>query len=78
MICSAQILTWDVMLKKCEGLQFDSNEISGAFLMKLVIKMEKNSIFWPCFQEELDKLRPASVEDNSSPKPQDLTQNLPA
>lgn len=51
------------MLKKCEGLQFDSNEISGAFLMKLVIKMEKTSIFWPCSQEELDKLRPASVVD---------------
>lgn len=63
MIYPAQILTWDVTLKQCEGLQFDSNEISGVFLMKLVIKMEKTSIFWPRSQEELDKLKPASVVD---------------
>lgn len=67
------------MLKQREGLQFDSNKISGAFLMKLVIKMAETSIFWPCSQEELDKLRPVSVVDITlNQNHRDLTQNLPA
>lgn len=51
------------MLKQHEGLEFDSKETSGAFLMKVVLKMAETSIFWLTSQEELAKLRPLSVVD---------------
>lgn len=67
------------MLKQRGGLEFDSKETSGAFLMTVVPKMAETSIFWPSSQEELAKLRPISVVDITlNQNHRDLTQNLPA
>lgn len=67
------------MLKQHEGLEFDSKETSGAFLLKVVFKMAETSIFWPSSQEELAKLRPLSVVDITlNQNHRDLIQNLPA
>lgn len=65
------------MLKQREGLEFDSKQTSGAFLMKVVLEMAETSIFWPSSQEELAKLRPISVVDTTlNQNHRDLTQYL--
>lgn len=67
------------MLKQHEGLEFDSKETLGAFLMKVVLKMAETSFFWPPSQEELAKLRPLSVVDITlNQNHRDLIQNLSA
>lgn len=60
---------------KCE---MKACETSGAFLVKVLLKMAETSIFWPSSQEELAKLRPISIVDITlNQNHRDLTQNLP-